>query len=187
MSDDTDFDTHVEVKVTDPFASLEKSSMNLMNCKQNYQNMRQNGQKFFDLTTTENFWNSFDKDGFSIHFGAYTDNGGLGGMNSIGDMIACNRTTGLKNQLDDNGLSHKHSMGMFKLLYGTDSKEIVCVFITRGQTMLSEVFSDILDSFTWTAVDSTDLAVRQRVSDMFHTDEGDSFDGKTVKKNVLYL
>lgn len=190
MADDSEYDATLdEPKAKDPFTDLPKSSMNLMAVKQNYQNKRQINVKYFDPETLDNYWAQHDPVGFSIHYGKYNwnDEDDLGKMDVMGNMKANNRTTGFKNSMDPNSLSHKHSMGIFKLLYSATDKEIQTVFITRGDSLHPAMFDEILDSFTWTTLDSSNVEHQQLVSAMFHTDEDEVMLDKTVKKSVLYL
>jgi elongation factor 1-gamma len=165
-----------EPKKADPFASLVKSAMNLGTCKTEYHNKRAEGIKYF----SEEFWSVFDSEGYSIHFGSYKYNDELGSV----EFVRRNKVNGLIRELDS-PLAHKNMFGVIKIL-GESDRSLVALFVTRGKTILPELF-DSADYFEWTTLTHENENDRIKVCDAFHSDGGDVFDEKVVEYSALYV
>ena len=96
-----------ETPQNDPYRTLPKSSMNLAQCKNDYFISRENKENYF----TEKFWQSYDKEGYSIHYGKYKYNDELSPL----AFIRRNVVTGIIQSMDST-IAHKNLFGVFKLL-----------------------------------------------------------------------
>lgn len=182
-TDDVDIEeTYDEPQKANPFASLPKSTMNLDLCKKAFFTVRTEGTPYFDSL----FWTTYDSTGFSIHFGKYKYNGDLSGM----DYVRRNTVGGMVQSMDSS-LAHKNLYGVFKILKGATGREVVAVFITRGDAINKDVFGDVADDFEWVPLKVDDLDGKKFVSDAFHTtsdtDVEQFFDNKVVEHHVMFV
>ena len=145
----------------DPFKSLPKSSMNLSLCKNDYFLSRENKENYFDNT----FWTIFDPVGFSIHRGYYKYNDEFSPL----AFIRRNVVTGIVQSMDSS-IAHKNLFGVFKLY---SDKRLECVFITRGDSMLKDCAGDMIESFDFVKLDTSNENVRKEIADFFGKEEND--------------
>ncbi len=145
----------------DPFRNLPKSPMNLSLCKNDYFSSRDRGEKYFENT----FWSVFDPVGFSIHRGLYKYNDEFCPL----AFVRRNVVTGIVQSMDST-LAHKNLFGVFKLY---SDKRLECVFVTRGDCMNKECVGDMIESFDFVKLDTSDENVRKEVAEFFGEEEND--------------
>jgi hypothetical protein len=153
-----------DVPQNDPFKSLPKSHMNLSTCKNNYFIARKNKQNYFD----EAFWNTFDSVGYSVHGGSYKYNDEFSPL----AFIRRNVVMGIVQSMDST-VAHKNLFGVFKLY---TNKILECVFITRGDSMCIECAGDMVESFDFTKLDTTNENVRKDIGEFFNKEEDNSIE-----------
>ena len=152
---------YTEGPQNDPYKMLPKSTMNLSQCKNDYFVDR---AKYFENT----FWTIFDSTGFSVHRGFYKYNYEFGPL----PFIRRNVVTGIVQSMDST-IAHKNLFGVFKLF---TNKHLECIFVTRGDTMLKECSGDMIESFDWNKLDTSDVNVRKDISDFFAKEEDDNIE-----------
>jgi hypothetical protein len=105
------------------------------------------------------------------------------------DFVRRNTVGGMVQSMDSS-LAHKNLYGFFKILKGDTGREIVAVFITRGDAINNDVFGDVADDFEWVNIVVDDVG-KKLVSDAFHTTSDSEldqfFDGKVVEHHVMFL
>lgn len=180
-ADDVDAEVSYEdPKKPDPFFGLPKSTMVLDACKRAYNVAKHEGRRYFE---TE-FWTQYDPVGFSVHMGKYKFNDDLSGM----DFVRRNQVGGMVQTMDA-PLAHKHLFGVFKIVKGA-SREVLAVFVTRGDAINNDVFCDVSNDFDWEKLDTSDDTVKSIVASAFHdtsNETDDMFDGKLVEHHVMFL
>lgn len=184
MADRDEIDEDVVEEVsTDPFSTLEKSTMRLDECKKLFHNYVKEGNNYFE----NDFWLTFDHQGYSIQVGRKYN--GEMPSSSVPAFVRKNKITGLAHEMDQNSkYCHKYLFGVLKLVIDENgSRDIVAVFISRGQEVNSAVYGEQDTFFEWTKMDSTADATKQFVSSAFSTKEGDKFDGNTIECNKIFL
>ena len=167
-----------EEKKIDPFKDLEKSTMNLNICKNDFCVCRQEGTNYFN----ETFWTQFDYAGYTAHLGKYKYNDELGPM----EFIRSNKINGII-QLMENPFAHKYMFGTFNLFKCESCHELEVVFFTRGSNIIEETFSNKMHDFDWAQLDLNDESVQQYISTMFHCDVETKFDNKTIEYHQVYM
>ena len=153
-----------ETPQSDPFKSLPKSHMNLAQCKNDYFLSRENKENYFQ----EKFWNVYDKEGYSIHYGKYKYNDEFSPLT----FIRRNVVTGIVQSMDSS-LAHKNLFGIFKLY---TNKQLECMFITRGTQMLGECAGDMIESFNWSKLESNTEDERNVIADFYGVEESDNIE-----------
>jgi hypothetical protein len=148
----------------DPFKHLQKSTMNLSLCKNDYYVCRDKGENYFQ----DKFWSSFDKDGFSVHHGFYKYNDEFSPL----AFIRRNVVTGIIQSMDST-IAHKNLFGVFKLY---NNKQLECMFITRGDTMSIECAGDMVESFEWKKLDTDNDNIRKNLSEFFNSETADNIE-----------
>ena len=169
-----------DLSTIDPLASLEKTQMNLGKCKNDYFNAKSEGINYFN----EAFWSQYDSAGYSVHYGR-NYNGELSSL----DFVRRNRVAGLTQEMDANTkYAHKYLFGVFKIVVNSDfSRDIVALFITRGQEVLGSVFGEQNAFFDWTKLNTDDQSTKDIVSSAFSTVVGEVFDGNKVEHHVVFV
>ena len=174
---ETEDNTYEEPKKNDPFCTLPKSTMNLAACKDMYNRERHEGLSYFAENSA--FWTQYDPIGFSIYLGQYKYNSDLSAM----DFVRRNTVGGMIHDMDET-LTHKHMFGVYKILRDEAGHySVTCVFITRGQDILPEVFGPQHEYFSWEKLD-TDIS-KKLISEAFHS--VDLFQDKTVDHHVIFV
>jgi elongation factor 1-gamma len=153
-----------DVPQNDPFKYLPKSPMNLAQCKNDYFLSREKKENYF----TEKFWQTYDKEGYSIHRGSYKYNDEFSPL----AFIRRNVVTGIIQSMDST-IAHKNLFGVFKLY---SNKKLECVFITRGDFILQECVGDMIESFEFVKLDTSDENERNFIADFFGKEEDDSIE-----------
>lgn len=161
---EVDYVDYLEKPHSDPFKNLPKSTMNLSNCKNDYFIARENNENYF----VEKFWQTFDKEGYSIHHGKYKYNDEFSPL----AFIRRNVVTGIVQSMDSS-VAHKNLFGVFKLY---TNKQLECMFITRGAQMIHECVGDVIDSFDWTKLETETVDERKVISDFFGEEENNSIE-----------
>ena len=157
-NDESDEDLN-EVSKFDPFATLAKSTMNLANCKKDYFNNKNCFESIFPL---------FDTEGYSIHRGYYKYNIEFSNV----PFIRRNVVTGIIQSMDL-PLAHKYLFGVFKLY---TNKVLECMFITRGQEMITACGGDMVDMFDFNKLDITDQVDAMIISNFISIETGDDIE-----------
>lgn len=150
-----------ETPQSDPFKTLPKSPMNLAQCKNDYFVSRDNKENYF----AEKFWQTYDKEGYSIHYGKYKYNDEFSPL----AFIRRNVVSGIVQSMDS-GIAHKNLFGVFKLY---TNKQLECMFITRGTQMLKECAGDMIESFDWVQHGTETDSERNVIADFFGVEESD--------------
>jgi hypothetical protein len=148
----------------DPFKTLLKSPMNLAQCKNDYFLSRENKENYFQ----EKFWQTYDKEGYSIHRGSYKYNDEFSPL----AFVRRNVVTGIIQSMDST-VAHKNLFGVFKLY---SDKRLECMFITRGNQMLRECTGDMSESFDWVQLGTDTNTERDVISDFFGVEESDQIE-----------
>jgi elongation factor 1-gamma len=120
------------------------------------------------------FWENFDKEGYSIHFGEYKYNNELAKLYMTANLVG-----GFLQRLEK---LRKYGFGSILILGQEPDLKISCVFLVRGTELPAEMREcDDSEHYVWTKVTNFDDATKEKVNQYFAWDYPSFNQGKVFK------
>ncbi|KAM7251472.1 hypothetical protein ACFE04_023355 [Oxalis oulophora] len=155
-------------KAKNPLDSLPPSPMVLDDWKRLYSNTKSN----FREVAIKGFWDMYDPEGYSLWFCEYKYND----ENTV-SYVTLNKVGGFLQRMD---LTRKYAFGKMLIIGSEAPFKVKGLWLFRGQEIPKFVMDEVYDMelYTWTKVDLSDEAQKERVSQMI--EDAEPFEGEAL-------
>jgi elongation factor 1-gamma len=155
-------------KAKNPLDSLPPSKMVMDDWKRLYSNTKSN----FREVAIKGFWDMYDPEGYSLWFCEYKYN-----EENIVSYVTLNKVGGFLQRMD---LTRKYAFGKMLIIGSEAPFKVKGLWLFRGPEIPKFVMDEVYDMelYSWTKVDISDEAQKERVSQMI--EDAEPFEGEAL-------